>query len=69
MKTSTFTPAPIAHMPSHFIVGVVTKGEIYLSFSTVDYLTNIATTKMSAEEARKLASQLIVYADKIDPQG
>jgi len=41
--------------------------EIVTSFTTSDYMTNVAHVCMSPAEARDYAKQLLAAADKLDP--
>jgi len=41
--------------------------EVVTSFTSSDYLMNAAHVHMTADEARKYAQQLIIYANKLDP--
>ena len=68
MKTISFITGTVNN--SHAVVTSDKERQtISTSFTSEDYLQNIASIRLSPTEARKYAIQLIAYAEKIDPNG
>lgn len=63
------THQKLAFGKSHVVVMVSpNEKEVITNFTSDDYIQNAAHVHMTPDEARRYAHQLIVYADKIDPQ-
>jgi len=64
MRTQTFGWLTQVKGSSH--VTTVDR-DVVVNFTSTDHLSNAAIVHMTPEQARKLAQQLIVYAEKVDP--